>query len=869
MGRYSPKSWKTLVDRQEQALHDIDCVDALSVASFDELEKSLFSIVNEYGDSGFPDIVNRLEPGFRYLERFDRAITSASQYEPTACLVWGVMQAFVQSACQPNAMLDDMINLVTELNESLSEFEDDLRTPAESPALQAHLQDIYEAYMDYCIDCIRYMKSPSLSFITYILGSDPASSLRRTKEELKRHIRKFRRTAKLSTGHQRMFQNIGEELTSKPLEEPVNKPTDKTESKVTFPVNTVTMYKNFIFLGRDSELNDIRKALHPAPGVASTAQDASRQSKYGQGVACCILQGLGGIGKTQTALEYTFRYREEYDAIFWVRAELNSGIASAYANICSLLGLSGSSDIDEGEAVELAKKWLSTTKRRWLIVYDNVEGIDDVAIYCPSTIRSESNVIITTQRTDVFPFTEKFTTIQIKDLTRDEGADLLFACLQRSAVDEEEREYARMISDLLGGLPLALTTIGGYLHQTKDAIFNFFNYLKTSSNAWVASAVGPAKQYEKTLATVYDIALRELSSDARMLINILAFLNPDYITEDLFTNRIGNPAFALPFLTSAPKFSDTIGSLRNRQLVDRDTSGSLQFLRIHRTVQMAVLHDLSSRPDLRRQSCDMAFALVQEVLPKVSSIDNPEPGAWTEFRKYAPHILTIRAHCVWPEPPIELSLDFAQVLSDMSTYMWHAGLLADGIDALRTAEHILDVHDVGIDHHLRGNIEEHIGICASFRGVRFRDEAMSRRHKAILAREASHKKIETERPIKLEDEIRRWNVQSDMAFGLLQPKDFAQAGVIIEKCHDQYKEWGPPEKMPFEYLKYNHIISHTYMAEGRPLDAIRVCKEGARLGAICCGAGHPMTLNVRYSMANHLYLAGMVDESLEENLTIL
>lgn len=186
-----------------------------------------------------------------------------------------------------------------------------------------------------------------MSFITYILGSDPASSLRRTKEEVKRHIRKFRRTAKLS----------------KPLEEPVNKPTDKTESEVTFPVNTVTMYKNFIFLGRDSELKDIREALHPAPEIGSPAQDTSRQSKYGQGVACCILQGLGGIGKTQTALEYTFKYREDYDAIFWVRAELNSGIASAYANICSLLGLSGPSDVDEGEAVELAKKWLSTTSR--------------------------------------------------------------------------------------------------------------------------------------------------------------------------------------------------------------------------------------------------------------------------------------------------------------------------------------------------------------------------------------------------------------------------------------------------------------------------------------------------------------------------
>jgi hypothetical protein len=77
----------------------------------------------------------------------------------------------------------------------------------------------------------------------------------------------------------------------------------------------------------------------------------------------------------------------------------------------------------------------------------------------------------------------------------------------------------------------------------------------------------------------------------------------------------------------------------------------------------------------------------------------------------------MRDHCIWPEPPMDLFLDFAQVLSDMATFMWHTGLLAQGIDALRTAEHIL--------------------------GVKFRDEAMSRRHKAIEARTASHRLIES------------------------------------------------------------------------------------------------------------------------------
>lgn len=159
-------------------------------------------------------------------------------------------------------------------------------------------------------------------------------------------------------------------------------------------------------------------------------------------------------------------------------------------------------------------------------------------------------MIITTQKSDFFPITENFTTIQIKDLTRDQGADLLFKCLRRNSKNEDELEFARKISDLLGGLPLALTTIGGYLHQTGDAISDFFNYLKTSCNAWVASASGPAKQYERTLATVFDIALKELPADARNLINILAFLDPDFIPEEPFTKQVGNDDY--PFLASRP-----------------------------------------------------------------------------------------------------------------------------------------------------------------------------------------------------------------------------------------------------------------------------------------------------------------------------
>jgi hypothetical protein len=62
MGKYYPESWEGLFAQKEQALRDNGCQEALDIASFDELQTSLHIIAQEYGDSGFPDIIARLQP---------------------------------------------------------------------------------------------------------------------------------------------------------------------------------------------------------------------------------------------------------------------------------------------------------------------------------------------------------------------------------------------------------------------------------------------------------------------------------------------------------------------------------------------------------------------------------------------------------------------------------------------------------------------------------------------------------------------------------------------------------------------------------------------------------------------------------------
>lgn len=311
-----------------------------------------------------------------------------------------------------------------------------------------------------------------------------------------------------------------------------------------------------------------------------------------------------------------------------------------------------------------------------------------------------------------------------------------------------------------------------------------------------------------------------------------------------------------------------IGVLRKRQLVRRDTTASRPYISIHRTVQWSVILDLSKDTDERWRIFEQAFILVRRCLPSVSSADQPEPELWAQFERFVPQILSLRTHCLWPEPPVELPPSFAKVLSDMATYMWHAGLLKDGADALETAEHILDDNGISKKNPLRGNVHEHLGIFASFNGVSERDAALERRHDALEARKAAHIAIPANK-VTREDEIRRYNVESDMAFGHLQWEDFDLAEKQIDMCLEKYKTWGSEVEIPFEYLKYNHIISYVRMAQGRPVDAVQHAKKGAALGEVCAGLMHPMTQLVRFTLSNHLYLAGAIEESEKEIRSVL
>ena len=505
-------------------------------------------------------------------------------------------------------------------------------------------------------------------------------------------------------------------------------------------------------------------------------------------------------------------------------------------------------------------------ERSWLLVFDNVEDIDDLSPYLPLETRGRGSVLITTQTQINFEVTTNSKTISVKSFSRDDAATLLFKCLQRGPADEKEKEMARELSDMIEGLPLTIATIAGYVKHSKSNLTEHIEALKSSSDAWAAGAAGPVDQYEKKLETVFDTAIAELSDDARSILTILAFLNPDHIPQESFENarKLGS----LDFLHGKADLNELFHELQGRQFIQREASGPDSYITIHRTLQWNVLLFLSKDHTRRWEVFQQAFTLIKEVLPKNSPFIVPSPEKWSKFQKYGPHILSLRAHCLWPDPPIELPVNFARILSDFGTFMWHAGNLPEGEEALETAISILDDNGIQQGNPMRADVYELLGIMSSFDGVSERKKSMDLRYKAMEARKQSYEAIPQDHIIR-SDEIKRWMVESDLAYGLVQQEDFEGAAKIMEPVLKKYNEWGSEDEYPYQYSQFYQILAVCLMAAGEPAKSIEHITRCVDLVKKSSNTTHPMTQLMRFIAGFLTWHAGDAKKALEIHESVL
>src|SRR5712692_3206269 len=126
--------------------------------------------------------------------------------------------------------------------------------------------------------------------------------------------------------------------------------------------------RNPFFTGREEILSQVYNALNSHKAAALTQAQA--------------ISGLGGIGKTQIAVEYAYRNKHQYNAILWVNASSRDTFMADFVMLATLLHLPEQNEQDQEIVVAAVKRWLNINAN-WLLILDNVEDVKLVMEFLP------------------------------------------------------------------------------------------------------------------------------------------------------------------------------------------------------------------------------------------------------------------------------------------------------------------------------------------------------------------------------------------------------------------------------------------------------------------------------------------------------
>ncbi|KAM3426309.1 hypothetical protein MY4824_010031 [Beauveria thailandica] len=321
---------------------------------------------------------------------------------------------------------------------------------------------------------------------------------------------------------------------------------------------------NTDFCGREDVLGRLADELLPSTNVVAASGTALRQ------FALC---GFGGIGKTEIAREFAQRHKRHFDAVFWIVADENSKLDHQYQQISLALGLEDESECKSlVVSRELVKGWLSypqsqllasdeigqpnhaISEATWLLIFDNA---DDPII---------------SAGLDLSPLSQQDSLTLFNHLTANSSA--------------QEDDTARHISNALGGVPLAISQMAGIICRqdlTMAEFLELFTDHEEHATLYETKFDSNLVTYRHSLSSVW--AFEKLKPQARTLLELISFLDPDIIGEDLLMEASAS-LLCESFSFKKSNYIEARTELMQSSLVRREKKK--QQISVHRIVQDAL-----------------------------------------------------------------------------------------------------------------------------------------------------------------------------------------------------------------------------------------------------------------------------------------
>ena len=385
------------------------------------------------------------------------------------------------------------------------------------------------------------------------------------------------------------------------------------------------------FVGREDILQRVDKALSESDG---------------SGPRYAVLQGIGGQGKSQVALEYCRRKKENpYSAIFWVDATTETSVKGSLQSISECIkGETNYLPNIEARVVFVLKTLASWTVR-WLIVLDNYDNPDTFLNIRDFVLQSELGAILVTSRhpdSNALVITQRNQFIELPGLEESAAVTLL---VQESQTNDAISSDAKNIVERLGCHPLAITQAGAYIRKRKLRLSEFMDHYKRRKRI-ILESTPQLSQYRKKLGsaeeetslnvfTTWELSFRQLQSEASedsvdvKLLTLMAYFNEKDISEQLFVEFFANPeqrseATSLLIWLNAfcsvegqwnsDLFGDVLIRLRDSSLLQAFSRGPDKFY--HASLHPLVIDWIILRTDISicQENTCMAGALVGGIL---------------------------------------------------------------------------------------------------------------------------------------------------------------------------------------------------------------------------------------------------------------
>ncbi|MFF4762798.1 FxSxx-COOH system tetratricopeptide repeat protein [Streptomyces sp. NPDC001292] len=364
--------------------------------------------------------------------------------------------------------------------------------------------------------------------------------------------------------------------------------------------------RNRNFTGRETLLERLQERL--SSGVTAVLPEA--------------LHGMGGVGKSQIAIEYVYRHSRDYRLIWWIPSEQENQIVQSLIELGEQMGLQAGSEMSAVPAVLDALR-RGEPYRDWLLVFDNAENPKEVRKYFPND--GPGRIVVTSRN---FQWSTDASSLEVDVFARDESVALL-----RRRSPQLPDDAVDHLAAALGDLPLAVEQAAVWLAETGMPVQQYLEVYERNFTELMQSE--PPGDYPLSVAAAWNVSLgrlRETRPDALQLLQVCAFFAPEPIEWDLFSavRGISVPQELQSALDDPVKLGRAVREIGRYALARIDHRQNT--VQMHRLVQRVLIEQMNAQEQATMRHA--AHQLLSHADPR-----NPERVTyWPRYSSLLTHV---------------------------------------------------------------------------------------------------------------------------------------------------------------------------------------------------------------------------------------